>query len=429
MEQGRLTAMHIISNLDTGGAQEVVRTLAAYLPAAGCRVVVCTFKDGPLRESIEHLGVPVAVLPRRRASILNLPRFILDMLRIRRALAGLVAEYNVEIIQTHLLRVLDFLVLSLRFRNDRLQVFWTIHNYNFALRPDQLARHRWLLRPKRAIYRLLYRIGARWVGGFIAVSGQVPAAIVETIGPVHDKIAVIRNGVDVQRYRRSVDRGALRCRLGLPDAARLLIVVGTLKAQKGHRYLLDAATEAVAQQPDLHILVVGDGELRAALEQQTRDSGLEGHVHFLGNRDDVPELLAASDYFVLPSLWEGLPMALIEAMASGLPVIATDVSGTREVMQPDETGLLVPPGDVRQLRAAIGHLLADPDRARAMGEAAQRRVIAAFSAQQQAQQHLALYLHVRDQARQRRSRRHTQPQSQGARAAQYEIVGSDSHEQ
>lgn len=399
MRDDHLTAMHIISNLDTGGAQEVVRTLAAYLPETGCRVVVCTFKDGPLRQSIEDLGVTVEVLPRRRATVLNLPGFVRDMLRIRRALVDLVARHNVTIIQTHLLRVLDFLVLSLRLSFPQLLIFWTIHNYNFALRKDQLPRHRWLLGPKRLAYRLLYRLGARWVSGFVAVSGEVAPAIVQTIGPVQPKISVICNGVDVKRYTQPVDRSAIRRRLDLPAEARLLIVVGTLKPQKGHRYLLDALPGVIAQYPDLHLLIVGDGELRAELEAQARTPGLDGHVHFLGNRGDVPALLAASDYFVLPSLWEGLPMALLEAMAGGLPVIATEVSGTRQVMIPGESGLLVPPGDVDQLRAALLQLATNPEQARSMGAAARRRVIAAFSAQQQAAEHVALYRRARAVAR------------------------------
>lgn len=396
MRDDQLTAMHIISNLDTGGAQEVVRTLAAYLPEAGCGVVVCTFKDGPLRQSIEELGVAVEVLPRRRASVLNLPGFLRDMLRIRRALLTLVVRHNVTIIQTHLLRVLDFLVLSLRLRIPQLLIFWTIHNYNFALRKDQLPCHRWLLGPKRLIYRLLYRLGTRWVSGFVAVSGEVAPAIVQTIGSVQSKISVICNGVDVQRYMQPVDRGTIRRQLNLPEDARLLIVVGTLKTQKGHRYLLEALPEVIGDCPDLHLLVVGDGELRADLMQQTRTLGLDGHVHLLGNRQDVPSLLAASDYFVLPSLWEGLPMALIEAMASGLPVIATEVSGTRQVMLPGKTGLLVAPGDVDQLRAALMELATNPEAARSMGAAAQQRVIAAFSAHKQAAEHVALYQRERD---------------------------------
>jgi glycosyltransferase involved in cell wall biosynthesis len=170
-----------------------------------------------------------------------------------------------------------------------------------------------------------------------------------------------------------------------------MVTVGTLKEQKGHRYLIEAARSVVSQFPDVHILFIGDGDLREELQAQTRVSGLEEPIHFLGSRNDVPDLLAASDYFVLPSLWEGLPMALIEAMASGLPIIATEVSGTKQVMVPNETGLLVPPGTVQQLKEAVINFLSEPARARAMGAAAQQRVEACFSAKRQAEEHIALY--------------------------------------
>jgi glycosyltransferase involved in cell wall biosynthesis len=219
MQNSQLKVMQIISNLDIGGAQEVVRTLAEYLAEGGCIPVVCSFKDGPLRRDIERLGIPVEVLPDRHHSVLAFPLFALEMLRIRRAMVDLVKKYKVDVIQTHLLRSLDFLVLTLRYKRDVL-VFWTVHNYNFALREDQLPRYKWLLRPKRLVHRLLYRLTAQWVNGFIAVSDEVGTAILETIGPNQEKIAVICNGVDVKRYRRPADKAGIRHQLGLRGNVR-----------------------------------------------------------------------------------------------------------------------------------------------------------------------------------------------------------------
>jgi glycosyltransferase involved in cell wall biosynthesis len=130
------------------------------------------------------------------------------------------------------------------------------------------------------------------------------------------------------------------------------------------------------------------------LQTQVESLDLDGNVHLLGSRDDIPTLLAGSDLFVLPSLWEGLPMALLEAMAAGLPIVATEVSGTVQVMTSGETGLLVPPRNVPQLAQAITELLADPARAQAMGRVAKRRVEAEFSASKQARAHAALYHRV-----------------------------------
>lgn len=390
MGDGKLRVLQIIRNLDIGGAQEVVRTLAEYLAEEGCAPVVCAFRDGPLRGEIERLGIPVEILPDRRHGVTAPHLFVADMLRIRRALADIVERHQIDVIQTHLLQVLDFLVLTLR-RHAGPWVFWTIHNYNFTLRADQLQRHHWLLGPKRMGYRLLYRLAARWVDGFIAVSDEVRTALLDQIGLIDDKIAVICNGVDVRRYRRPVDRAALRRQLCLPADAHLMALVGTLKRQKGHQYLIDALPEVLPIFPELHVLFVGDGELGIELRAQARSAGVDKHVHFLGSRSDVPAILAASDSSVLPSLWEGLPMALIEAMASGLPIVATDVSGTKQVMILGETGLLVAPGDVGALILAIVALLSDPARACAMGAAARSRVESAFSAKKQAEEHIALF--------------------------------------
>lgn len=383
--------MHVISNLEVGGAQEVVRTVTAYLAEDGCRPIVCTFKDGPLRKEIERAGIAVEFLPERQHTILSPARFLSDMWRIRRSLARLVEQYQVDVIQTHLLRRLDFLVLTLRRRFGFPLVFWTVHNTNFTLRPEHLSEHQWLLRPKRLAYRHLYGLGAHAVNGFVAVSKEVKDAIVEHIGPIGDKVTVISNGVDIRRYTQRDDRQRIRAELGVAEDEHLMILVGNFKEQKGHLYLIESAAQVAPAFPQLRIAFAGDGDRRGELQEAVRTVGLEGHVSFLGQRDDVPALLAASDSFVLPSLWEGLPMALIEAMASGLPIIATDVSGTRQVMIPPATGLVVAPGNVPELTQAMMSLLSDPDKARAMGEAARERVATSFSARQQAQLHRDLY--------------------------------------
>jgi glycosyltransferase involved in cell wall biosynthesis len=386
-----LHVMQVILNLDIGGAQEVVRTLSEELMESGCPTVVCSFKDGPLRAQIEREGIPVEVLPQRRYSILAFPFYVREMLAIRRALLDLVQKYQIDVVQTHLLRSLDFLVATLRFGTQRPLVFWTVHNFNFALRPEQLPRFRWLAGAKQAVHSRLYRWMVHWVNGFIAVSNDIEAAILKTIGPVQDRIEIISNGVDTRRYRAAADRSVTRFALGFTGDEILYTVVGTLKEQKGHRYLIEAVVPLISRTPRLHILIVGDGELRGRLEEQVRASAIEEHVHFLGNRSDVPAILSASDAFVLPSLWEGLPMALIEAMASGLPVIATQVSGSQQVVEQDHSGILVPPGEVLPLCQAIEYLLTDPEQARQLGKSARQRIEEAYSARRQAEEHLNLY--------------------------------------
>lgn len=391
VEASGLRVLQIVGNLDIGGAQEVVRTLVEYLALGDCVPVVCTFQDGPLRQDIEQLGITVEVLPNRRYSVVAFPFFVADMIRILHSLTRLVKKYNVDVVQTHLLGNLDFLVLLLRYTTRVRVILWTFHSAHFVLTEAHLPRYKWLLKPKRYVRNQLYRLTSRLVSGFIAVSDEVKKNMVEIIGPIQDRIIVICNGVDVERYGQPVDKVSMRSQLGLEATARLIAVVATFREPKGHRYMVEAMAAIVPRHPDVHALFIGDGDLREELRAQVQRVGLGEHVHFLGNRYDVPELLAASDLFVLPSLWEGLSMALLEAMATGLPVVASEVSGTAQVIVPNETGILVPPCNATRLAEAIRQLLSDPERGWAMGAAAKRRVEKEFSARKQADEHLALY--------------------------------------
>jgi glycosyltransferase involved in cell wall biosynthesis len=382
------TVLHLLANLDRGGAQEVVRTLVAALPATGWRPVVASFRDGPLRTDIEETGIAVRVLAGRTRSVATPLRATAELRGIRGELRRLVRNAGADVIQTHLLGSLDFVALAARTR--RQAVLWTVHNALVDLRPDQLpGGQRWLLGGKRAGYRLAYRLGGRLADGFVAVSDDVAAAVTAAYHPPRERLFVIPNGVEVERYGSREGVAATRGELGLAPDGRLLIVVAKLFAQKGHAVLLDALA-ATALRPDDRVLLVGEGPEREGLELAVRHRGL-AQVRFAGNRPDVPALLAASDLFVLPSLWEGLPMALLEAMASGLPVIATDVAGSRQVVVPGESGILVPPGDAAALAGAMGELLADEAQRARLGRDARLRVEGEFSSARQAERHAAAY--------------------------------------
>jgi glycosyltransferase involved in cell wall biosynthesis len=337
------------------------------------------------------MGVTVEVVQGRTHSLVSLPAAIGELLRLRRDLVAIVARHRSEVIQTHLVRALDFLILTLRREPTVRRVFWTFHNALLDLRSDQLSANRWLLAPKRLVYRLLYRAGARRVDGMIAVSDDVAAALRSSFRPPAGKLVTIANGVDLERYGKPVDRRVILERVGIPEDARVLIVVAKLMEQKGHAVLLHAIRPLLDRHPDLHVLLVGDGPLRQSLIATVGQLPAPERIRMVGNRSDVSDLLAASDLFVLPSLWEGLPMALLEAMASGLPVVATDVSGSSQVVVDNETGILVPPGNVDRLRAAIATILADPAGADRMADAGRDRVKRLYSARTQAARHAEIY--------------------------------------
>jgi glycosyltransferase involved in cell wall biosynthesis len=386
----RLRVLHVISNLEIGGAQEVIRGLAPALRAEGVDVAVATLRDGPLRAPLEDAGIPVAVVGARSRSMAGDPRAFLELRRLHATLATVVDRHESTVVQTHLLRSLDFVALALRRRPSRPAIAWTFHNARLDLRADQLPGRRWLIGPKRLGYRALYRHGSRGAH-LVAVSDDVATSIRERIRPARGHLHTIPNGVAVERYEGATPAG-IRDELGIPAAAFLVVCVAKMLEQKGHRYLVEALRSSELRNAPLHAVLVGDGPLREAIHEDARGAGVLDRLHFVGNRSDVPSVLAAADAFVLPSLWEGLPMALLEAMAAGLPLVATAVAGTRQVVTDGRHGLLVPPGDSSALASALGRLKRDPELRDRLGASARGHVRAEFSVQAQARRHADLYL-------------------------------------
>ena len=386
MPDQKISVLHFIGDLDYAGAQEVVHTLVKYLSSNECRPIVCSLRDGPLRRDIESLGITVKVLGPRRYRVTRFLKFFADLRHIRRELINLIEIYDIDVIQTHLVGFLDFLVLTLLHETRLRVVLWTIHNVNF------LPQHsHCFMNSKKFARRLLYRLAARRVSGFVAVSEEVERSIVRKLGPIEDKVFTISNGVDITQFEKDEDRTQVTQMLGFESDVFLAVVVGRFHVQKGHSYLVEATPTISEQYPQVKFLFIGEGQLEKDLKSQVNRLKLNENIYFLGTRSDVPAILAAVDLFVLPSLWEGLSIALLEAMAAGKPIVATAVSGTSEVMIPGKTGLLVPPGNSRLLAEAILRILAEPALARKMGCAAKQHVTENFSARKQADEHLALY--------------------------------------
>lgn len=204
-----------------------------------------------------------------------------------------------------------------------------------------------------------------------------------------EKTRVVRNGIQPQAALSA--RASVRAQLGLPAAAHVVLTVGRMTEQKGHQHLIAALPAVLAHVPDTSTVLVGVGPLEDDLRARVRALRLEHRVCFAGRRDDVPALMAAADLFVLPSLFEGLPLVVLEAMAAALPVVGTRVCGTAEAVVDGVTGRLVPAQDPRSLAEAMCEALEQPERAAAWGAAGRRRVAEAFSAARMAQETAAVY--------------------------------------
>lgn len=202
---------------------------------------------------------------------------------------------------------------------------------------------------------------------------------------------VIQNGIEIEKFRNFNRRKSLRAEYGLDESAIVFGNVGRLHVQKGQRYLLEAFQLVKSKQPQAWLWVIGEGELRGELEKLAQDLRIYNSVHFLGERTDVHELLSASDVFILPSLWEGQPISIMEAGAAGKPIIATNVDGIADILTDGKNALLVPVKDPNALAAAMMRLITDTGLRTRLSFSIQATVSESFTAEKMAKRIGDLY--------------------------------------
>jgi len=214
---------------------------------------------------------------------------------------------------------------------------------------------------------------------FIAVAPSHGRFLIEQEHLPAAKVAVIPNGVDTNRFAPMPDIATVRRQLNITPNAPVIAIVAALRPEKNHELFLSMARRVTEQLRDARFLIIGDGPRRELLEQRAGELGIAQRVLFLGSRDDVPQLLAASDVFALTSHNEANPVSILEAMSVGRPVVATNVGSIHEAVDQGQTGYLVPPGDEKQLARRVIELLEDPVRAHEMGAAARQKVVQCWS--------------------------------------------------
>jgi glycosyltransferase involved in cell wall biosynthesis len=334
-----------------GGAEEMVLNLVQHLPERFEPVVCCINQMGPIGEEIEKTGTPVAVL-----GLTPGLRHPWDVAGIRRYLR----DAKPAIVHTFLLTASMYGRLAAILEHVPIVIGTEVNIYERKRRHHILAERMLMSRTDRVI------VSAHSVRDFY----------IEQIHADPEKIDVVYNAVDWKSIRADKSRAEVRASLGLQPDAKVAGVIARLTEQKGHRFLLQAMTTPALA--DLQLIVVGDGDLRAALTAEALDLGMASRVHFLGARRDLGDLLSAMDVFVMPSLWEGLPLSMILAMGAGMPVVATEVAGIPEIVVDGDTGWLVPAGNSLALATAIVDVFADRARATRIGKAARDFVLPRF---------------------------------------------------
>jgi glycosyltransferase involved in cell wall biosynthesis len=328
----KINILFVIWGLEPGGAEKVVVYLANGLDRSCFRPVICCLNDRrglPVNDDVK-----IYYLQKK-------PGF--DPAIIWR-IKDIIKQEDIHIINTHLWtanvwgRLAGFL--------SRVPVVVTEHSVDL-----------W----KSTRYQLIDRILAHFMSGMIAVSDNVRDFYTNMVGIAPRKIIVIPNGINASRFMMNKDPTAKKQELGLAQARPLIGVVGRLVIQKGHTYLIQGLPQIKQQFPDARMVIIGDGPERENLQNEVERLSLTPDVVFLGTRiNDLPELYNMLDVVVLPSLREGLSMTLLEALASGKPVVTTDVSSNKKVISHDFLGSVVPPGNVAELAQAVIDVLQEP---------------------------------------------------------------------
>lgn len=248
---------------------------------------------------------------------------------------------------------------------------------------------------KKAVYVALDRFTERYVDRFIVVSESLRKKLVEKHHISSEKIVKISNGVETDLFQPGGTdaKKKIAREFKLPEKAVLVGSIGRIVWQKGMKYLIQAIKEMDEKQGirDVRCLIVGEGELRSILEKEARDLGLEGRVVFTGFRQDIRDILSALDIFVMPSIREGQPIVLLEAMSMAKPIVCTDIEGINETVDDGSTGILVPPKDPAALSGAVISLLKDRAKADKMAEQAREVAGRNFDIRDKIRQHEELY--------------------------------------
>jgi glycosyltransferase involved in cell wall biosynthesis len=369
------------TQMEAAGAQKAMLQLARGLQARGDRVIVVTMYDkGCLVPHFEErYGITIRNLGMKQPGGNPVTKVV-------RACRG----------------ILSLLALMQREHPDVLQTFTHYSNLvgpilGFATgipvrvtsqRNSMSKAPKWLLKLDRWV------ANSRMTNIMTTVSEETRRFCIEREGIRSDKTVTILNGIDLGEFDRlaaAASRNKIRRELGLAPNVPIVTTVARLHVQKGHKYLFESIPFVLKKAPTAHFVLVGDGALRTHLEADVAARGLNESVRFLGVRSDVPALLRASDCFVLPSLWEGMPNCVLEAMAAKIPVIATAVDGTVEVVEDGISGLLVPPKDSQVLGRCIVETLTDSSLAQSLGKGGRRRVETAFSQERMIDGFSALY--------------------------------------
>jgi glycosyltransferase involved in cell wall biosynthesis len=354
--ESRLRIGFVLHVMQVAGAEVLVAETIRRLRDLIEPVVLCLDGVGQLGEQMQREGVAVVALGRKPG---------LDF-AVARSIAREVASRNLKLLHAHQYTPFFYTALAKLAGSPRFHLMFTEHGRHY---PDVVSWKR--------------RLGNRLVLSHLAdeINGVCGFSVRSLAGVdgFTRQMEVIENGIDPGRYQAPVDLAALRRELGLDPGRQYVACVARFHWVKDHRMLLEAFALVAARVPTADLLLIGDGDLRPEIEARVSEPDLAGRVRLLGVRMDVPRWLAASDVFALSSISEAASITLMEAMASGLPSVVTDVGGNPDIVRREVDGLLTPRGDAPAFAAALERVLTDPALGRQFGVSSRQRALERYS--------------------------------------------------
>lgn len=363
----KINIIHVLACLDVGGAELLVLDFLKRLNRDKYAPTVCSLKkNGSIEKDFKTAGIPVLVADKKDGIDLSLPF----------KLARIFCREKIDIVHTHNAAPWLYGGIASRILNSKI-LFHTEHANLYGHDKKMMLAERYL---SRITSRVI--VDADKVGDFLVNTEKIN----------RNKIELVFNGVDIDKYSNiKINRVSKRLELGITPEQKLIGIVARLSRVKDHKNLLDAHSAIIKIIPEARLMIIGDGELRVELENYSEAKGLKNHVIFLGTRSDIPELLKILDVFVLCSTSEGLPVTILEAMAAGLPIVATNVGGNPEVIVDNHSGFLVPAKNPQKLAETIISILNDETLACDFGKNGQTRCRELFSLDGMVKKYSELY--------------------------------------
>jgi len=368
MKMQNFKLMYIIHSLGVGGSEKLISNMAVELKRRGFDCTICCLNSlGEWGKKLKKKGFNIFVLDKKEGVDLN----------ISKKIKAIVEKERPDILHAHHYTPYFYAVLS-NFSYHRPKLIFTEHGRFY---PDRV-------RIKRVIFNYFAKFFTDTITG---VCDFTKYSLSKYEMFPQNKIRVIYNGIKPEKYEIDIDKHLKKRQLNLNFDDKIIGTIGRLCAIKNHYMLIQAFGRVKKHIKNAKLLIVGDGELRDRLEALSKKMNLTTDIIFLGEREDVPGLMKIFDVFVLSSNSEASSLALLEAMASGLSVVATNVGGNPELMKNNETGILVSRGDYKKFADAIIRILQNPTLQKVMGEKGKERIIEKFSFNRMMDEYIRLY--------------------------------------